>query len=190
MINKKKRTLLCGLALCLSLNLVGCNAKKVDAKKVIQGYDFYDEHYETYVTKEIIDEQLVTKYWAQNIVIGVNKETNEVSRFIYYYGQASDYLYNNIMNPSTLHGNIAELFNLDNGDLLFFHSSDNADLNIGYDNLDLIKEQNNFYFLSQYYEDMEIEYKAWYTIDEINEIAQKFAEKNEKIKKLELSNLK
>ena len=179
---KSDKVILCALAMSLSMNLASCGSKKVSAKS-----DIFDRHFETYVTTEIVDESLEKTYWANNIVIGINKETNEISRYLYFYGFANDYLYNNIIDPSVLTGEIVELFNLDTGELIFFHSYDNKDLNFGSNTLNNLIEENDFYFLSSFYEDIDIEYKPSYTKEEINDIAKKFIEKKQKIKRLELS---
>ena len=173
---------LCALAMSLSLNLTSCGSEKTSSKS-----DIYDKHFETYVTTDIVDGNVEKTYWANNIVIGINKETNEISRYLYFYGFANDYLYNNIIDPSAINGEIVELFNLDTGELLFFHSFENKDLNFGSNTLNKLIEENDFYFLSAFYEDIDIEYKPSYTKEEINDIAKKFIEKKQKIKRLEFS---
>lgn len=185
--NKKiENGCLYALSLLMCLNLCSCSMD-TETKEVIDEHELYEEHFDTYVTKGIVEEKVEQKYWAQNVVIGINKKTNEISRYIYYYGEAGNYLYNNIMNPTTLRGNIVELFNLDNGNLIYFNKNNDPDFIIGSKNLEKLIEENEFYFLSNYYEDIDLEYKAWYTVDEINEIAEKFIEKKENIKKLELT---
>ena len=92
------------------------------------------------------------------------------------------------MNPEYLNGVITELFDLDTGKLIYFHNSEDSNLTIGSDELNKLLDENDFYFLFDYYEDIDIEYKSMYTIEEINEIAKKFIARKENIKRLELSN--
>lgn len=186
--SKVKQFYLGSLALIMSLNLVGCSNEKIDKEIDVKEYDLYYDHYETYLTKEIVGDEVQQKYWAYNIVIGINKETSEISKYIYFHGDDRDYLYNNILHPSSLNGIITELFDLESGKLLYYRSYNNNELNIGEDNLEKIINENDLYFLSKYYEDIDLDYKDYYTIEEINEIANKFREKSMDVKKLELSN--
>jgi len=189
-----KRGCLYIMSLVICLNLSGCNLKNSENEKGLEEYNLYEEHFDTYVKKDIVDNSIQKKYKAENIVIGINKETNEVSRYIYYHGDANNYLYNNVMKPEK-EGVLTQLFNLDTGGVLYaFSTGDNVNNSLGYDNLEELLEENDFYFIWNLDEDIMMEiyerfdYKAWYTVDEINEIAQIIINKNEKIKKLELNN--
>lgn len=189
--NNKTRLSLCGLALMMTLNFGGCKTHNKDVNTNVSNndisYDLYKEHFNLFMKKDIVNDRVVKQYWTYNIVIGVNKNTNEVSKYIYYYGNSKDFLYDNIMNPELLNGEIMELFDLETGKLLYFKNFDNPDLEVGENVLKDIIENNDFYFLNYFYEDIEYEYKSWYTLDEINEIASKFVDKNKKIKRLELT---
>lgn len=185
--NKKKRIYSYILALFMTLNMTGCGLNKDNNDKV-SNHDIYLEHFDTYTDKGIVEDRVEQLYSSSNVVVGINKETNKISRFIYYHGDASNYLYTDVMNPEYLNGVITELFDLDTGKLIYFHNSEDSNLTIGSDELNKLLDENDFYFLFDYYEDIDIEYKSMYTIEEINEIAKKFIARKENIKRLELSN--
>lgn len=184
---RKKRIYSYALALFMTLNMTGCGLNKDNTDKV-NSHDIYLEHFDTYTDKGIVEGKVEQLYSSSNIVIGINKETNEISRYIYYHGDASNYLYTDVMNAENLKGVITELFDLDTGKLIYFHNSEDANLTIGSNELNKLLDENDFYFLFDYYEDIDIDYKSMYSIEEINEIARKFIARKENIKRLELSN--
>jgi len=177
----KKRLLSLALAVSMISSMSGC--KKQD-NSLKPNEDFLD-HYKTYKQIDINGEQVVQKYKGNNIVIAINKETNEVNEYLYYAGDAKNYLYQEVENAAALFklGFIVELYDLETGELLYFSSEKETDYNIGYSNLEKIKEDNDLYNLFDLY-DYGIEYKEWYTLEEVREIAQVIVNKNNKIKKL------
>jgi len=179
--NIKKRLLALALAGIISTSFVGC--KKND-KGANTNNDFLN-HYDNYTQMDIVDESIINQYRGSNVVIAINKETNEVNEYIYFAGDANNYLYQGIDNAELLNGLgfIVELYDLETGELLYFNSEKNNKYNIGIANLKKILNENDFYNLYDLY-DFGIEYKEWYTMDEIRDIAQIIVDRNNKIKKL------
>lgn len=177
----KKRLMAIALAGAISTSLVGCKKEE----KGLNLHEDFLKHYETYRKQDIVGNSVVNKYRCSNIVIGINKETNEVDEFIYYAGDAKNYLYEGIDKASLMNnlGFIVELYDLETGKLIYLNSEKNIDFNVGGDNLNKLLEQYDFYNIYNLY-DLGIEYKEYYTLEEIRDIAKLVIDKNTKIKKL------
>lgn len=176
----KKRLLALALAGVLTTGFSGCKKEE----KVNLHNDIFD-HYKYYTQTDIEGEELVNKYRGYSIVFAVNKETNELNEYIYYAGDAKNYLYEGITNVELLNklGFIVEIFDLETGKLVYFNSDKNNDYTIGSENLNKLIEENDFYNLYDLY-DLGVEYKEWYTIEEISEISKVVVDRNTKMKKL------
>ena len=177
----KKRLLAVALAGVISTGFSGC---KKEEKHLSVPKDVLN-HYNNYTQVDIEDETLVNKYNGSNIVISVNKETNEVNEYLYYVGEAKNYLYQGIDNAELLNslGFIVEIFDLETGKLVYFNSDKEKEYNIGTEELSKLMAENDFYNIYELY-DLGIEFKEWYTIEEIKEIGNLIVNKNIKIKKL------
>ena len=178
----KKRLMATVLAGFISTSLVGCKTDEKDAN-ITNPYIL--SHYDNYTQVSLTGDKAEKRYNGSNIVISINKETKEVNEYIYYAGEAKNYLYQGIDNPELLNslGFIVEIFDLETGELIYFNSDKDTDYNIGSDELCKLMEENDFYNIYDIYE-IGVEFKPWYTIEEIREIAQIVINKNTKIKKL------
>lgn len=179
MINKKRLAAL-ALAGVISTSFVGC---KEEEKKLCS--DDFLNHYDNYVSYDVEGDNLTKKYSASSIVIGINKETNEAREFIYYAGEAKNYLSLGIDNAEFLNGLgfIVEIYDLNSGELLYFNAENNKCFNMGADALLKMLEENDFYSIYDLY-DLGIEYKDWFTIEEIKEIEEILINRYTKIKRL------
>jgi len=174
----KKRLLALALAGVLTTGFSGCKKEEKVNK------DFLN-HYDNYTQMDIVDESIINQYRGSNVVIAINKETNQVNEFIYYAGEAQNYLYQGLDNAELLNklGFIVELYDLETGELVYFNSDKNNDYTIGSDKLNKLLEENDFYNIYDLY-DLGIEFKEWYTVEEIRDIAKVIVNRNVKIKRL------
>lgn len=128
-------------------SLSGC--KKDESSKDIDILSY--SNFEEYACYRLRNGRAEMCYKGQNIAIAIDKETNEVRRFIYNDGRNKD-----------------EVYNLDTGEMIYYSKR-----NINYgteeitdiiDNSFIIKfSEINNYFSSK-------ECQEWYNIDEINEV--------------------
>jgi len=153
--NKVKKRLVALSLVGVMLTTSGCSNKKKEEMPTVTTINNAYNNFDNYYKYVVINNEAIKKYKAENIFLLVNKETYEVSYYVY--------------DSQKLLGGLGisvELYDLESGSLLVYSDGIATSMNKEYyiyllnSNYDI-----NFNNLKDYVEDAQI--KDWYSLEEI-----------------------